>query len=174
MCQKQGCGPVQGVWSPSPSPLSSSAPPEKLTSPEASLLCRSCIMSFRHMMSLNSHFTDEEIESPRVKVYKAYKWQRTDSVSRTPEPMFPPLPCTALLSQMEAWSSITQRAKDTVYKCNTKTFRGKDEPNQGHFGYLAARAKQLEDGLFSTAHSDVWISYFLPLSLLTLLLTIPS
>lgn len=98
MCQKQGCGPVQGVWSPSPSPLSSSAPPEKLTSPEASLLCRSCIMSFRHMMSLNSHFTDEEIESPRVKVYKAYKWQRTDSVSRTPEPMFPPLPCTALLS----------------------------------------------------------------------------
>lgn len=52
MCQKQGCGPVQGVWSPSPSPLSSSAPPEKLTSPEASLLCRSCIMSFRHMMSL--------------------------------------------------------------------------------------------------------------------------
>lgn len=41
------------------SPAAAAAPAEKLTFPEASLLCR----SFRQMISLNSHFTDEEIES---------------------------------------------------------------------------------------------------------------
>lgn len=79
VCQRQGCCPEQDVWSLSPSPSSPSASAEMLTSSETLLLCRCCIIFFRHIMSSNSHFTDEEIESLRVKAYKASKWQCIDS-----------------------------------------------------------------------------------------------
>lgn len=76
---RQGCCPEQDVWSLSPSPSSPSASAEMLTSSETLLLCRCCIIFFRHIKSSNSHFTDEEIESLRVKAYKASKWQCIDS-----------------------------------------------------------------------------------------------